>query len=159
MNYKPLSRVDYICVHCSATPATHDIGAAEIRQWHRANGWRDIGYHRVVRRNGKVEAGRPLDQPGAHEPRINARSLSIVLVGGSPPLKSDAFKRGLGENNFTPEQFAALEREIRALLTLHPKAEVIGHRDVPGVRKACPSFDVKAWWAERNRQAGKSPPA
>lgn len=147
MIYKPLTRVDFIAVHCSATPATSDIGAAEIRQWHRAKGWRDIGYHFVIRRDGTVETGRPVDQPGAHEPRINARSVAICLIGGSPKIGSPEQKKGLGENNFTAPQFNALVSKVRELKLIHPKAEVIGHRDVPGVRKACPSFDVRQWWA------------
>jgi N-acetylmuramoyl-L-alanine amidase len=141
-----MTRIDFIAIHCSATPATHDIGATEIRQWHRAQGWRDIGYHYVIRRDGTVERGRPADQPGAHEPKINARSIAICLVGGSPPVGSDAAKKGLGENNFTPAQWVSLEKLVRELHLKHPKAEVLGHRDVPGVRKACPSFDARAWW-------------
>lgn len=150
MNYKPLTRVDFLAVHCSATPADakhENIDAAEIRRWHRAKGWRDIGYHFVIKRNGAVEPGRPVDQPGAHEPRINNRSLAVCLVGGAPPLGSAASKAGLGENNYTPAQFASLVTLLRELKAKHPAAEVLGHRDVPGVRKACPSFDVRPWWA------------
>ena len=54
-----------------------DTGAASIRKFHvtkddpktktvEGNGWRDIGYHWVIRKDGRVEAGRPLDQLGAH---------------------------------------------------------------------------------------------
>lgn len=148
MNYKKITRVDFIAIHCSATPATHDIGAAEIRQWHRARGWRDIGYHYVIKRDGTVEKGRPDDMPGAHEPRINSRSIAVCLVGGSPPLGSPEHKKGLGENNFTPHQWVALEKLVRELTNRHEGARVIGHRDVPGVRKACPSFDAVVWWRD-----------
>lgn len=145
-----MTRIDFLAVHCSATPAggKHEkIGAADIRHWHRAQGWRDIGYHYVIKRDGTVEKGRPDDMPGAHEPRINNRSIAICLVGGAPPAGSEAHRKGLGENNFTPAQFAALQRLLRDLHEKHPTAEVLGHRDVPGVRKACPSFDVRGWWA------------
>lgn len=145
-----MTRIDWLCVHCSATPAPNDIGAAEIRQWHRAKGWKDIGYHFVIRRNGVIETGRPVDMPGAHEPKINRSSIAVCMVGGSPPLNSEAHRKGLGENNFTPAQFASLEKLLRELKAKHPSAVILGHRDVPGVRKACPSFDVKAWAAERH---------
>ena len=36
---------------------------------------------------------------------------------------------------------------IVALTERYPKAQVLGHRDFPGVAKACPSFDVKTWLA------------
>lgn len=145
-----MTRIDYIAIHCSATPADSNIGAAEIRQWHRAKGWRDIGYHYVIRRNGIAEKGRADNVPGAHEPRINRNSISICLVGGSPPIGSEAHKKGLGEDNYTAFQWASLEHLVRRLKAQHPDAEVIGHRDVPGVRKACPSFDVRKWWASVN---------
>ena len=151
MSYKPMQRIDYIAIHCSATPATSDkVDANTIRGWHRKQGWRDIGYHYVITRQGEVQKGRPDNQPGAHEPRINRASLSVCLVGGSPPLGSDEHRKGLGENNYTPAQWAALETLVKQLHAKHPRAEVLGHRDVPGVRKACPSFDARAWWASVN---------
>lgn len=143
-----MQRIDYIAIHCSATPATAaDVDANAIRSWHRKQGWRDIGYHYVITRSGEVQKGRPDDQPGAHERQINRNSLAVCLVGGSPPIGSDAHRRGLGENNFTPAQWAALETLVKQLSAKHPRAEVLGHRDVPGVKKACPSFDARAWWA------------
>ncbi len=33
---------------------------------------------------------------------------------------------------------------IRDLLKRFPKARILGHRDLPEVRKACPSYDVRA---------------
>lgn len=150
MNYKPLTRVSFIAIHCSATPASSmNIDAAEIRRWHRKLGWRDIGYHYVIKRDGTVEKGRADNIPGAHEPRINSCSLAICLIGGSPPVGSPAQRKGLGENNYTPDQWASLEKLVRTLHAKHPRAAIIGHRDVEGVRKACPSFDVKEWWASR----------
>lgn len=145
-----MNRIDFLVVHCSATPADRDIGAADIKRWHTDKGWRDIGYHYVIRRNGTVEKGRADTTPGAHEPRINRRSLAVCLVGGSPPIGSRAHQRGLGENNFTDAQFASLLSRLRELKVKHPNAEILGHRDVPGVKKACPSFDVKEWWATNN---------
>lgn len=147
MNYRPMTRIDFIAIHCSATPATAvNIGVDDIRAWHRKNGWRDVGYHYVIKRDGTRQKGRPDDQPGAHEPRINNRSIAICLVGGSPPLNSPAARAGQGEDNFTPAQRAELRKLVLELHAKHPNAAVIGHRDVPGVRKACPSFDAKAWW-------------
>lgn len=152
MNYKKMTRIGFIAIHCSATPSSAvNIDAAEIRRWHRQKGWRDIGYHYVVKRDGAVEKGRPDDMPGAHEPRINSHSIAICLVGGSPPTGSREAKKGLGENNYTPAQWASLETLVRRLHALHPKAEVIGHRDVPGVAKACPSFEVSSWWKAVNQ--------
>ncbi|CAH7143540.1 hypothetical protein VCHA41O245_100029 [Vibrio chagasii] len=48
----------FITVHCSATSPQQDIGEHDIRRWHKNRGWRDVGDHFVIRRDGKVELGR-----------------------------------------------------------------------------------------------------
>lgn len=128
----------YLTVHCSATPPTMDIGANEIRSWHvNDNGWSDIGYHFVIRRDGKIEPGRPLDRQGAHVGGHNKDNVGVCLIGGT-----DAHKRS--EDNFTDEQFSALRHlmtELQSNYGIKDK-DVKGHRDWPGVAKSCPSFDV-----------------
>src|SRR3546814_15181327 len=114
----------------------HDnIGASDIRLWHRAKGWRDIWYHYVIKRDGTVEKGRPDDQPGAHEPRINARSIAVCLVGGSPPIGSAEYKKGLGENNYTPAQWASLKTLDPRIHVKHPKEEFHGQPHVHAERR------------------------
>lgn len=143
--FTPRKVTKFIAIHCAATPPSADIGAKEIRQWHRAKGWIDIGYHFVIRRNGRVEKGRPEDVVGAHVEGHNSNSIGICLVGG---VKEGA--PGKAQNNFTPAQFAALAELLRDLKTRYPQAEVRGHRDFVGVRKSCPSFDVRQWLKETN---------
>lgn len=134
--------INLIVVHCSATKPTMDIGVAEIRQWHtdpppKGRGWNDIGYHFVIRREGAVEKGRPIDTVGAHVEGHNANSIGICLVGGI-----DA--KGKPESNFLPEQWKALEHLLVALTLKYPNVRICGHRDLnPG--KDCPSFSVPAW--------------
>lgn len=132
--------IDTLILHCSATPPDMDIGVAEIDTWHKAQGWKRIGYHFVIRRNGTVERGRPLAQIGAHVEGHNRRTIGICLVGGV----RDHGARPPAENNFTPAQWASLRTLVVDLLGRFPKAGVIGHHDVEP-HKACPSFDVRAW--------------
>ncbi len=132
---------DYLVVHCSATPGTLDIGATEIRGWHKAKGWSDIGYHFVIRRDGKVELGRPENMVGSHVQGHNANSLGICLVGGT-----DAKQRP--QNNFTPEQWASLQTLLMRLTQKYRGATILGHRDFPKVAKACPCFDAIKWAQE-----------
>lgn len=141
MAYKPIKSVDYLVVHCSATRASQDIGAKDIDRWHREKGWFAIGYHYVIRRSGAIEKGRPDDQPGAHAVGYNHLSLGICLAGGVAADGKTA------EQNFTSEQYAALAGLLKKLKARYPNATVLGHRDLPGVHKACPSFDVRPWWA------------
>ena len=51
---EPRSSTEYLVVHCSATKPSMDIGLREIKRWHvDDNGWRDVGYHYIIRRNGE----------------------------------------------------------------------------------------------------------
>lgn len=144
MVFKSNTRVrpstDVIAIHCSATGDNQDIGAAEIDKWHRANGWSCIGYHYVIRRNGKIEEGRDRDVVGAHVANWNEVSVGICMVGGV-----DANDVTKAKNNFTPEQFESLHELLLILRQYYPNATIQGHRDFPKVAKACPSFDVAEW--------------
>ncbi|MGH7027357.1 N-acetylmuramoyl-L-alanine amidase [Brevundimonas sp.] len=148
-----------LVVHCSATPANRDLGVAEIRAMHKKQGWRDVGYHYVIRRNGVVEKGRPDNVIGAHVAGHNDGSLGICLVGGVKPDMT-------AETNFTPAQYDALRTLLQELTGRYPAARVCGHRDLSPDRngdgkvtkgewvKDCPTFDVEPWWAaNKGRQA------
>lgn len=132
-------RITTIVIHCAATRPSQDIGAAEIRRWHvEQNGWNDIGYHWVIRRDGKIEAGRAEGRAGAHAAGHNHDSIGICLVGGLNPAGKPA-------PSFEPAQLSALQTLLERMRVRYPQAEVLGHRDLPQVRKACPSFDVAHW--------------
>jgi len=145
-----MRKINAIVIHCSATRANvdekvtlpgEDIGVKEIAEWHRARGWNGIGYHYVIRRDGTIENGRPLERAGAHVEGHNANSIGICLVGG-------VSETGRSENNFEPPQWEALKGLLADLRGRFPGAGIKGHRDYPGVKKDCPCFDVRAWLAK-----------
>ena len=131
-----MRKIDLIVIHCAATKPNQDIGRAEIDRWHRERGWLGIGYHFVIRRNGKVENGRPLEKAGAHVQGLNANSIGICLVGG---LNA----KGQPAPEFTAEQWDALETLVRTLKKQFPNARIAGHNEFAA--KACPSFNVQEW--------------
>ena len=125
-----------IFIHCSYTPASMDIGFQEIDQWHKERGWSGCGYHKIIRRDGTSEPGRPIEKPGAHAKGHNANSIGICLVGG----KSD---KNRAECNFTRHQWRELDVTISSYLIEYPGAKVRGHNEVSS--KTCPTFDVQKW--------------
>lgn len=130
----------YITIHAAATFPSMDIGVKEIRQWHLANGWRDIGYHEVIRRDGTLEPGRPADQMGAHVGGYNRDNYGICLVGG--------LKEGtkVPEDNFTGAQYHTLYRRMMVHHGNWPEAIIMGHNGFPGYEsRGCPSFDWRKW--------------
>lgn len=133
---KSKRKINEVIIHCSATPADMDIGAKEIRKWHKKDkGWSDIGYHLVIRRDGEVELGRSIHRMGAHVKGHNYGSIGVCLIGGVD-------NRMMPENNYTDNQWRALRNVLRLLRFDYPDVGISGHNEYTKM-KACPCFDVK----------------
>ncbi|MBM3604288.1 MAG: hypothetical protein FJX25_05900 [Alphaproteobacteria bacterium] len=133
-----------IIVHCAATRPDWMAGrpiaekVAEIRRWHLANGWRDIGYHWIIDRDGKVLAGRAETVIGSHTIGKNSGTIGICLLGGHGSAETDLFA-----NHFTPQQDITLRQMIEAISSRTGIARISGHNEYAA--KACPGFDVSTW--------------
>lgn len=129
-----MRNIKRVILHCSATAEGDDIHADTIRAWHLSRGWSDIGYHYVIRLDGTIESGRPINKIGAHARGQNKDSVGICYVGG---LDSS----GHPKNTMTPEQRTSVNRICRALCqVLNKPLALHGHREYSS--KACPSFEV-----------------
>lgn len=141
-----MRRIDTIVCHYSATYEDQDIGAMEIDKMHKARGWKGVGYHYVIRLNGRIERGRSDDQIGAHVAGQNAHSIGICTIGG---LRR-ATGANVGHDTRTAAQKETQAQLIRDLLVKYPGARVVGHKDLAATQ--CPAYDVAAWWAAVNMQ-------
>ena len=121
--------INLIVIHHSASPLS--TTREDIAAWHRAKGWRDIGYHFVIESDGRVVPGRPLEEVGAHARGHNASSIGICAVGDNTKL----------DQRWTVAQVAALCSLVDTMSTQFPGALVRGHRDVmnPGYTE-CPGL-------------------
>ena len=126
--------IDEIVMHCAATPKGRATTVADIDRWHRARGFRGIGYHYVVHLDGTVREGRPVARPGAHVKGRNRRTIGVCYIGGV-----DA--RGRPEDTRTPAQRKAIDKLLRRLLREHPTVTTISGHDQYAA-KACPSYDA-----------------
>ena len=122
--------IRFLIIHCSATPDSDNIGASEIHKMHLGFGWDGIGYHKVIRRDGQVENGRPEFWVGAHVKGINDKSLGVCLIGNI---------------NFTNDQFLSLKKIIQGWRIKYPLADILGHCDAIKTDKTCPNFNVSEW--------------
>lgn len=133
-----------IIVHCSATRPDWMAGrpiaekVAEIRRWHLANGWNDIGYHWIIDRDGKVLAGRAETVIGAHTVGRNSGTIGVCLIGGHGSAETDSFS-----DHFTHQQDVTLGQMIDAISSRTQIERVSGHNEYAA--KACPGFNVPAW--------------
>ena len=131
-----MRKIDKIIIHCSATPEGKDFTVQQIREWHvKGNGWRDIGYHFVIYRDGSIHKGRPVEQVGAHTTGHNANSIGICYIGGC------AADGKTPKDTRTEAQRLALIKLVRELKASYPSATIHGHNEF--ANKACPSFIVK----------------
>lgn len=122
-----------IIVHCSATPEGKDYTVDTIRQWHKAQGYSDIGYHYVIYRDGSVHTGRNVNTSGAHCTNHNSISIGICYIGGTD-------KNNVPKDTRTDEQNKALTKLLQDLKKLYPNAVIYGHNQF--ANKACPSFNA-----------------
>lgn len=127
--------ISHIIIHCTATPEGKDYTVADVDKWHKARGFKKIGYHYLIYRDGSVHVGRREQEVGAHAAGYNAHSIGVCYVGG---LAKDG---KTPKDTRTKAQRDALVRLLWELVAKYPDAEIIGHRDV--AKKACPSFDAK----------------
>lgn len=140
-------KITGIIIHCAATPNGRWHNVQEIDQWHQARDFKReeefrqrfnsdllaIGYHFIIYPNGAIATGRHLDEIGAHAQGFNSKSIGICL---------------LGTDKFSQEQWESLRENIALLLRKYPGIHrVVGHRDLPDVKKTCPGFNVAEWLA------------
>lgn len=131
-----------IVLHCSATEAGKKFTVDDIRTWHKARGWRDVGYHYVIGLDGTIEKGRPVDEVGAHVKGHNADTIGVCYIGG--------LREGKPADTMTHEQEIAWMNLVFSLRTTFGFMPVHGHNEY--ANKACPSFDVQRKYGFLNPQ-------
>lgn len=125
--------INKIIIHCSATKEGNDFNVNDLRRWHKAQGWKDVGYHFIITIDGTIEQGRALEEIGSHCKGHNAHSIGIVYIGGLD-------KNGKAKDTRTTKQKAALYDLLNKLCEKFPDATIHGHKEF--ANKACPCYDV-----------------
>ena len=132
-----LGPVKFLTIHCAATPEGRHVSASQITEWDKAK-FGQTSYHWVIELDGHTNRTLRDDQKGAHVGGANTGNIGVCYVGGV-------------DKQFNPKD-TRTEAQKKSLLTLirtykerYPGIVIRGHRDWPGVKKACPSFDVTDW--------------
>ena len=128
------AKTKFLTIHCAATPEGRDIKATTIGEWDIAK-FGQISYHWVVTLDGIAPRTLNDNQRGAHTGGANTGNIGICYVGGADAKMNPKDTRN-------PAQKATLRRLVAEYRQRFPNIVVRGHRDWPGVKKACPSFDV-----------------
>lgn len=143
MKLAPLGKVKYLTIHCAATPEGRDNSAEEVRQWD-IDRFGQPSYHWVIELDGASIRHLKDHEKGAHVGKSNTGNIGICYVGGTEKLNEG----GDPKDTRTLSQKKAMLTLVRTYKARYPGIIIRGHRDWPGVTKACPSFDVEDWLKE-----------
>lgn len=159
-----MNTLDFLVIHCTATPAGRRITADDIKKWHlspppEGRGWSKVGYSDMVYLDGTLVNLMPFNYDANVDPweitngaaGINSRSRHIVYVGGleiDPALAGgddddEDISKYIPADTRTAAQKYALEVYVKYMILRHPKIRVAGHYHF--AEKACPAFDVEKW--------------
>lgn len=134
------TQIHFITVHCAATPRGRDNKASEITEWDEKR-FGQPSYHHVIELDGNDVQTLQYNQRGAHVGGHNTGNIGICYIGG---IEAD----GRPADTRTEAQKQVLAKRLHELRRRYPNARILGHRDWPDVKKACPSFDVKSFLQE-----------
>lgn len=120
LDFKNLSKrttTRRIVIHHSASS---DVAVHEIHKWHINRGFSGIGYHCIIRQDGSIEEGRPMETIGAHAgSEGNLDSIGICLTGNFENYSPD------------PKQIDSLVNLINYLKDYYQvEFKIVGHKDV-----------------------------
>lgn len=133
-----LGPIKFLTIHCAATPEGRDVNPATIEEWDIAK-FGQKSYHWIVPLDGSTHRSLTDEQKGAHVGKNNSGNIGVCYVGGMDNHMASP------KDTRTEAQKCALATLVRTYQAKYPGIKVLGHRDWPGVTKACPSFDVGAW--------------
>ena len=132
-----MRKIYLIVIHCSATRSDRRFSVEDLIACHDAR-FGFTGYHYYITRDGQLYQTRHENLPGAHARHYNQHSIGVCYEGGLTPDGDYADTR-------TREQKAALHALLKSLKVDYPDALILGHRDLPGVHKACPCFNAQVY--------------
>lgn len=130
-----MRKINKIVVHCTATQQTINIQSI-INYWKITLKWKSMGYHYIIEANGNTVQLTNLELIANGASGYNSNSIHIAYIGGID------YKR-IPIDNRTSQQKIALKILIMQLVSKFPDAEILGHYQLPNVKKACPCFDAK----------------
>lgn len=131
-----MREIKKLILHCSATPEGKDFTVQDIDEWHRQRGFKKIGYHYVIYRDGSIHKGRDESQIGAHTTGQNKDSIGICYIGG---MDKDSNK---SKDTRTTEQIDSLFQLCYSLMGKYNLRIDDIHPHYEYAKKDCPSFSI-----------------
>jgi N-acetylmuramoyl-L-alanine amidase len=126
---KPNRKVNRVFLHCSASDNPKHDDVSVMREWHKARGWSDVGYHLFIKKDGTVQDGRTLERIPCSAKGHNTGTIAICC-------------HGLERSKFTQKQFNSISNLCNQInIAYDGNISFHGHTEVSA--KSCPVYDYK----------------
>lgn len=159
-----MGKLKYLVIHSLATPEGKFFDKADVIKWHTSP-------IQIDRRTGKNTGGRGWIRPGYrdlilldgtlqniikhdNDDFIDRWEVSNGVKGLNGNAAHTAYVGGMDKEGKNPkdtrteQQLYTMEIEIRHVIIEHPDIQILGHKEAPDAKTACPGFDVSAWLKE-----------
>jgi hypothetical protein len=121
------------------------VGSEQIHEVHTQRGFTGIGYHYIIRRDGRIQRGRPINQEGFHAKDYghNSYSIGIAHVAGYNCVSGTSNpERYLSAESISDPQWAAQKAFLEVFYRVFPAGQVLGHYQCSDLGSIDPGFDV-----------------
>lgn len=129
-------------VHWSETYTNSNLSAEQLTE---LTGAGDNAYHFIIRRDGSVERGLPLNTIGDHCETLghNDHSIGVCFIGGlnTSSGSSDLYEV-VSSRSVTLSQYKSFYEIMRTFFTQFPGGQALGHMDIDANQED-PGFDVR----------------
>lgn len=155
-------------VHWTDTYTNKNVNAQQIHdtqnQLYEKSGLAKdgIAYHYIIRRDGSLQRGRPIDLIGQHSTTNDHDnfSIGIAFVGGfNCPSGTEEPERFRSARSLTIAQFKTFDLFCRSFYKMYPGGQILGHNDIDP-DQFDPGFDVIDYCQRRyNKSSSFEDPA
>jgi N-acetylmuramoyl-L-alanine amidase len=146
-----MNRIQFLVIHCTATPAGREVSSDEIRHWHtdpkpKGNGWSQVGYTDLFHINGGIERLVANNE----DANVDPWEITNGVAGKNSICRHIVYAGGMTIENKKPYdsrswmQKESLRKYVVEFHRKNPDVKIVGHNYFDK-GKACPSFDVQVW--------------
>lgn len=126
---KPNRKINRVFLHCSASDNPLHDNVKTMTEWHLNRGFKTIGYHYFISKDGTIHKGRNTEVTPAAQEGNNTGTIAICL-------------HGLLKDKFTEAQFKSLKSLCKEINIMY-SGDISFHGHCEVSNKSCPVFDYK----------------
>lgn len=120
-----------------------DVGSEEVHKTSPSG----IGYHYIIRKDGTIQRGRPVNIEGVHSSYgHNQYSIAVLIIGGyTCSSGTQNYQSYLSPESINTAQHSALEQLLTVFYRVFPGGQTLGHYQCSDTNRLDPGFDVESY--------------